>query len=140
MKRLGIALAVLALMAPSAMACKDGQGCSPEKMKNCSTDKMKACMSDASASAACNMGAKQETCRVSMNFDIKGMTCASCVKKVTKELNGVKGVEAVNVDLKAGKATVDYCSQEIKDTSLLIKAIKKAGYESKAAAKVSSAK
>lgn len=150
MKRLGMALGLLALMAPAALACGNGKTCSPEMMKNCTPAMMKACATSASPSCAmpvammkgCTTSAAQscampvamnESCKVSAKFDIKGMECEDCVKKVTKELNAVKGVEAVNVDLKTGKATVDYCTGDLKDTSTLIQAVKKAGYEAKSA-------
>lgn len=130
MKRLIIALASLALMAPSAMACGNGKTCSS---KACTPDMMKACaatMPQANGASASSTASK-ESCRSSATFDIQGMKDAGCVKKISKELNQVKGVEAVNVDLKTGKATVDFCSNEFTDTGMLLNAIKKAGYAAK---------
>ena len=39
--------------------------------------------------------------------NIKGMSCGHCVNAVTDALNGIEGVENVNVDLDKGEATYD---------------------------------
>ena len=40
-------------------------------------------------------------------INIKGMSCGHCVNAVTDALNGIEGVENVNVDLDKGEATYD---------------------------------
>ncbi|MGD0279963.1 MAG: heavy metal-associated domain-containing protein [Smithella sp.] len=61
------------------------------------------------------------------SIKIKGMSCQHCVMAVTKALSVVDGIKDVNVDLKSGTATYE----EIKnvDPSVVVAAIKKAGYE-----------
>jgi copper chaperone len=39
---------------------------------------------------------------------VSGMTCGHCVKAVTQALEGVAGVRQAQVELGAGRATVDY--------------------------------
>lgn len=78
--------------------------------------------------------AKRPACYRSAKFEVMGMECADCANKVSTTLKAIKGVESVNIDLEHGIALVDYCSMEIKDTALLIKAVQKAGYEAKLAA------
>lgn len=39
---------------------------------------------------------------------VKGMSCEHCVRAVTSALTGTAGVRNAQVDLKAGKAVVDY--------------------------------
>jgi len=57
---------------------------------------------------------------------VKGMTCQHCVMTVTKTLNGIEGLENVNVDLEKGEATFN----EVKpvDMNNIKEAIEKAGY------------
>jgi copper chaperone CopZ len=58
---------------------------------------------------------------------ITGMHCSGCVANVEKALKGVNGVAAANVDLKAGKATVEYDPSLAGDKELA-KAVKSAGF------------
>lgn len=39
---------------------------------------------------------------------VSGMSCEHCVRAVTSALTGTAGVRNAQVDLKAGKAVVDY--------------------------------
>lgn len=39
-------------------------------------------------------------------YDVAGMTCQHCVRAVTAELGGLRGVQDVSVDLDAGAVTV----------------------------------
>lgn len=39
---------------------------------------------------------------------VKGMSCDHCLRAVTEALERVDGVERANVDLKAGRAVVEY--------------------------------
>ena len=41
-----------------------------------------------------------------VELDVQGMTCGSCVKHVTKALQSVPGVRQVEVDLAKGRARV----------------------------------
>ncbi len=45
---------------------------------------------------------------VETSFDIAGMTCASCVRRVEKALTRVDGVVAASVNLATETATVTY--------------------------------
>ncbi len=45
---------------------------------------------------------------------ISGMTCASCSSKIERKLNKLNGVENVNVNLIAEKATFDYDEKKLK--------------------------
>lgn len=56
---------------------------------------------------------------------IEGMSCGHCVKAVTKALQQVTGVEAVEVTL--GKANVRFDNAKASKTGL-VKAIERAGY------------
>ena len=62
-------------------------------------------------------------------FKIEGMMCQHCVAHVTKALQGVDGVESVEVDLKKKTAEVILASEVSNDT--LTAAIVEAGYEVK---------
>lgn len=63
-------------------------------------------------------------------FSVKGMTCQSCVNKVTDSIKKVNGVKTVMVDLKTKKATVVYADnvKETKVASEIVKAVTKAGF------------
>ncbi len=41
-----------------------------------------------------------------VELDVQGMTCGSCVKHVTKALQSVPGVSRVEVDLTNGRASI----------------------------------
>lgn len=43
----------------------------------------------------------------SIELEVQGMTCGSCVKHVTKALQSVPGVSRVEVDLANGRARVE---------------------------------
>ncbi|MBW1858924.1 MAG: heavy-metal-associated domain-containing protein [Deltaproteobacteria bacterium] len=58
---------------------------------------------------------------------IKGMTCSHCVMAVTKALNGIEGIQKVNVDLSEGEATFEEVQPV--DMSIVKEGVKKAGYE-----------
>lgn len=60
-------------------------------------------------------------------YDVKGMTCAHCVQAVSSELNGLSGVEDVQVDLPSGKVTVT--SEQPLDPAAVAAAVDEAGYE-----------
>ncbi len=58
---------------------------------------------------------------------VTGMSCSGCAANVEKALKGVSGVTAAKVDLKAGKASVEYDPAKA-DEKALASAVKKAGY------------
>jgi Cu+-exporting ATPase len=61
-------------------------------------------------------------------ISIEGMTCASCVGTITKELESLDNVHSVNVSLVANNATVKFEGAE-KDVEKIIEAIEDVGYE-----------
>jgi P-type Cu+ transporter len=63
-----------------------------------------------------------------IRFPIDGMTCPSCVGRITRALRKVDGVEQVRVDLVQETATVRRDAAVASD-SALAKAIAGAGYE-----------
>lgn len=62
-----------------------------------------------------------------IRFAIRGMTCGSCVNRITRELNKVDGVRRVRVDLGGETATVT--RQAGVTEAALAGAISTAGYE-----------
>lgn len=60
-----------------------------------------------------------------LKFDVKGMTCAACSARVESVTKAVTGVESVEVNLLAGKMTVN-CSSDC--TNEIIQAVERAGY------------
>ena len=67
-----------------------------------------------------------------VELKVDGMTCGSCVKAASRALGGVPGVEAVDVRLDNGTATVrgrDVAGH----TQALVTALAGAGYEARVA-------
>ncbi len=62
-----------------------------------------------------------------VSFPVEGMTCASCVNRITRFLNKVDGVEEANVNLASESATVRYDPQKV-DVAGLVAAVDAAGY------------
>jgi copper chaperone len=62
-----------------------------------------------------------------INLSVQGMTCGSCVKRVTKAIGSLSGVEAVHVDLQSGRVQVTRVSNQSDD---LIHALDEGGYPS----------
>ena len=58
-------------------------------------------------------------------YAVAGMTCEHCVRSVTEEVCDVPGVTAVEVDLAAGRMTV----QGDADEAAVRAAVAEAGYE-----------
>ena len=56
------------------------------------------------------------------------MTCASCVNKVEKALNSVKGVVHADVNFATERASVEYIPEEVSIRDLK-KAVEEAGYQ-----------
>ena len=59
---------------------------------------------------------------------IQGMTCASCVNKVQKALNSVKGVVHADVNFATERASVEYIPEEVSIRDLK-KVVEEAGYQ-----------
>jgi len=64
-------------------------------------------------------------------FQIEGMHCASCVKRIEDELQKVKGVKKAIVNFAASKAFVDYDAAVLAPSSIE-QAVKRAGYGTRA--------
>jgi len=64
-----------------------------------------------------------------VTLNVTGMTCQNCVKHVTHALQGVPGVEKVEVNLDTGTAKIEGTP----DVQALISAVEEEGYEAKAA-------
>ncbi|MCX7303799.1 MAG: heavy metal-associated domain-containing protein [Hyphomicrobiales bacterium] len=62
-------------------------------------------------------------------LNIAGMTCTGCVSSVRRVLQAVPLVEAVSVDLEAGRATVEAAAAV--NLALLISAVEDAGYDAR---------
>lgn len=60
-------------------------------------------------------------------YNVEGMTCASCVAHVSKAISNIEGVKDVNVNLMTHKAFVTF-EDEI-DNMRVIEAVKNSGYE-----------
>ena len=65
-------------------------------------------------------------------LDVDGMTCNGCVGNVTKLLQGVDGVDSVEVTLTPGRAVVDHGDQV--SAQVLIDAVEGAGFDARVAA------
>ena len=59
---------------------------------------------------------------------IQGMTCASCVNKVEKALNSLKGVVHASVNFATERASVEYIPEEVTVRDLK-RAVREAGYQ-----------
>ncbi|MHB8961229.1 MAG: heavy metal translocating P-type ATPase [Candidatus Limnocylindrales bacterium] len=62
-----------------------------------------------------------------VSFPVEGMTCASCVNRITRFLSKVEGVEEANVNLASESATVRYDPSRV-DVAGLVAAVDAAGY------------
>jgi Cu+-exporting ATPase len=70
-----------------------------------------------------------------IRFPVRGMTCASCVSRITRALRKLDGVERVDVDLRRETATVRRDVGSVSNTALEV-AIAAAGYGANLAAAV----
>jgi len=62
-----------------------------------------------------------------VSFPVEGMTCASCVNRITRFLSKVEGVEAANVNLAAESATIRFDPGQV-SVADLVAAVDAAGY------------
>ena len=60
-------------------------------------------------------------------YTVTGMTCDHCVRAVTQELEKLPGVTSVDIELAAGRVTVQ--SEQELDGSDVAAAVNEAGYE-----------
>ncbi|RYP82704.1 heavy-metal-associated domain-containing protein [Nocardioides guangzhouensis] len=67
------------------------------------------------------------TTETTADFRVAGMTCGHCVRAVTTEIGAIPGVEAVAVDLAAGRVQVT--STHPLDEADLAAAVHEAGYD-----------
>ena len=65
-------------------------------------------------------------------LEVRGMTCNNCVRHVTKALQGLPGVRAVEVDLASGSTRVQHEPGAVSVAEMLA-AVEDAGYEASAA-------
>ncbi len=62
-----------------------------------------------------------------VSFPVEGMTCASCVDRITRFLGKVEGVEEANVNLATESASVRFDPSRT-DIVALVAAVESAGY------------
>ncbi|ADB59042.1 Heavy metal transport/detoxification protein [Haloterrigena turkmenica DSM 5511] len=62
---------------------------------------------------------------MSQTITVEGMSCEHCEQTVEDALEGVEGVQSVNVDREAARATVEGDT----DPQALVEAVDEAGYE-----------
>ena len=67
------------------------------------------------------------THREVVSFPVEGMTCASCVNRITRFLNKVDGVEEANVNLATESATIRFDAEQV-TVADLVAAVDAAGY------------
>ena len=63
-----------------------------------------------------------------IHFPVAGMTCGSCVNRITRAVRRLDGVTKVDVDLRRGTATVRRESALVSNAALAA-AVEAAGYE-----------
>ena len=63
-------------------------------------------------------------------FTVGGMACGTCVRHVTRAIDGMTGVVHVEVDPEGGTATVEHLADRV-DTIALAAAIRDAGYSAR---------
>ena len=65
-----------------------------------------------------------------IQLKVGGMTCSGCVRSVTKVLEGVPGVQQVQVSLEQGEATVRFDPATV-TPARLTQAVEDAGYQAR---------
>jgi Cu+-exporting ATPase len=73
-----------------------------------------------------------------VSFPVAGMTCSSCVSRITRALRRLDGVQAVSVDLGRETVTVRREPASVSNVALAA-ALAEAGYESDLAGAVTTA-
>lgn len=123
MKKFAVALCALtlSLSAGAAFACGD-DGCSDAQ-----------CVVPEKGASVPGNSVKPVTVKPGYTLatlSVEGMVCINCVNKVSATLKGVKGVDAVSVDLEAGKASVSYDTKAVAPAKL-VETVSKLGYKVK---------
>ncbi|MFV8752344.1 heavy-metal-associated domain-containing protein [Nannocystaceae bacterium ST9] len=83
------------------------------------------------ATLALSLLACREPRAMKVELAIEGMTCESCVQGIEHQLGKIEGVASCEVDLAAGKATVEYREGAVEPEQLAA-AVDKLGYEAEA--------
>ena len=65
-----------------------------------------------------------------MQYDIDGMTCASCSQTIEKVINKLDGVQSASVNLATEKMVVDFNPSELSSNDIM-EAVKNSGYSAK---------
>lgn len=65
-----------------------------------------------------------------MQYDIDGMTCASCSQTIEKVINKLDGVKSASVNLATEKMVVDFNPSELSSNDIM-EAVKNSGYSAK---------
>ena len=125
MKKLVVAMSalMLSLSAGAALACGDG-ACDGGSCALEAKDKVGGKEVPAAKPVTVKPGFPLAT------FSVDGMICVNCVNKVTATLKGIKGVDAVSVDLNAGKASVSY-DKKADQPAQVAEIVSKLGYKVK---------
>lgn len=63
-----------------------------------------------------------------LEFSVSGMTCASCVRHVSKALERVSGVDSARVNLATERASIVSSAGTHVEPATLLDAIERAGY------------
>jgi len=64
----------------------------------------------------------------SATIQVDGLSCPFCAYGLEKHLKKVNGVEAVEINMKSGKATVNFKTGAQVDDAVLNEAVEKAGF------------
>ena len=72
-------------------------------------------------------------------FIVTGMTCSACERAVTKAVQGIEGVEKVEVNLLTGKMIVEFNATQT-SVEKICDAVKNAGYDAEIKGKVENSK
>ncbi len=67
---------------------------------------------------------------VTLDLDIEGMTCASCVNRIERKVKKLEGVQAANVNLATERGTITYDPTKVELPGIL-GAIENAGYKAR---------
>jgi copper ion binding protein len=74
-----------------------------------------------------DLGAERGAPVSSTDYTVRGMTCDHCVGAVTAEVTRIPGVTGVQVDVAAGRLTVE--ADRPVSTEAVTEAVEEAGYE-----------
>ncbi|MDR0888397.1 MAG: heavy metal translocating P-type ATPase [Coriobacteriales bacterium] len=91
------------------------------------TDGASAAVANVAATVNAATACSADSSIAHITLPIGGMTCASCVSRVEKALNGVDGVTKAAVNLATEKATISYDVNAVRPSAMR-EAVKRAGY------------